>query len=59
LLLLKMGGPPNGAGPIIGGSTTVQINGLPAGRATDQIKEIMALDPNMVAVGFPTVIIGG
>ena len=59
MLLLKIGGPPNGAGPIIGGSTTVQINGLPAGRATDQIKEIMALDPNMVAVGFPTVIIGG
>ena len=53
MLLLKIGGPPNGAGPIIGGSTTVQINGLPAGRATDQIKEIMALDPNMVAVGIP------
>jgi uncharacterized Zn-binding protein involved in type VI secretion len=59
MLLLKIGGPPNGPGVIIGGSTTVQINGLPAGRATDQIKEVMALDPNMVAVGFPTVMIGG
>ena len=59
MLLLKIGGPPNGAGPIIAGSTTVQINGMPAGRAYDQIKEIMALDPNMVAVGFPTVQIGG
>jgi uncharacterized Zn-binding protein involved in type VI secretion len=59
MLLLKIGGPPNGAGVIIGGSTTVQINGLPAGRQSDQIRELMALDPNMVAVGFPTVIIGG
>jgi uncharacterized Zn-binding protein involved in type VI secretion len=59
MLLLKIGGPPNGPGVIIGGSTTVQINGLPAGRATDQIREVMALDPNMVAVGLPTVMIGG
>jgi len=59
MLLLKIGGPPNGPGVIIGGSTTVQINGLPAGRATDQIREVMALDPNMVAVGLPTVQIGG
>ena len=59
MLLLKIGGPPNGPGVIIGGSTTVQINGLPAGRAFDQIREVMALDPNMVAVGFPTVQIGG
>ena len=59
MLLLKIGGPPNGPGVIIGGSTTVQINGLPAGRQSDQIREVMALDPNMVAVGFPTVIIGG
>jgi len=59
MLLLKIGGPPNGPGVIIGGSTTVQINNLPAGRATDQIREVMALDPNMVAVGFPTVQIGG
>ncbi|MFO1305433.1 MAG: hypothetical protein U1F54_17035 [Burkholderiales bacterium] len=59
MLLLKIGGPPNGPGVIIGGSTTVQINGLPAGRATDQIREVLALDPNMVAVGFPTVQIGG
>ena len=59
MLLLKIGGPPNGPGVIIGGSTTVLINNLPAGRATDQILEVAALDPNMVAVGFPTVIIGG
>lgn len=59
MLLLKIGGPPNGPGVIIGGSTTVQINGMPAGRATDQIREVMALDPNMVAVGLPTVLIGG
>jgi uncharacterized Zn-binding protein involved in type VI secretion len=57
--LLKIGGPPNGAGVIIAGSTTVLINNFPAGRALDQIREIMALDPNMVAVGFPTVQIGG
>jgi uncharacterized Zn-binding protein involved in type VI secretion len=59
MLLLKVGGPPNGSGVIIGGSSTVNINGLPAGRATDQIREVMALDPNMVVVGFPTVMIGG
>ena len=59
MLLLKIGGPPNGPGVIVGGSTTVLINNLPAGRATDQIREVAALDPNMVAVGFPTVIIGG
>ena len=59
MLLLKIGGPPNGPGVIIGGSTTVQINGLPAGRQFDQIREVLALDPNMVAVGFPTVQIGG
>lgn len=59
MLLLKIGGPPNGPGVIIGGSTTVQINGMPAGRQGDQIREVMALDPNMVAVGFPTVLIGG
>lgn len=59
MLLLKIGGPPNGPGVIIGGSTTVQINNLPAGRQGDQIREVMALDPNSVAVGFPTVIIGG
>lgn len=59
MLLLKIGGPPNGPGVIIGGSTTVLINGLPAGRQGDQIREVMALDPNAVAVGFPTVLIGG
>ena len=59
MLLLKIGGPPNGPGVIIGGSTTVQINYLPAGRQGDQIREVMALDPNAVAVGLPTVIIGG
>lgn len=59
MLLIKIGGPPNGPGVIIGGSTTVQINGLPAGRAGDQIREVMALDPNAVAVGLPTVQIGG
>jgi uncharacterized Zn-binding protein involved in type VI secretion len=59
MLLLKIGGPPNGPGVIIGGSTTVQINGQPAGRQGDQIREVMALDPNAVAVGLPTVLIGG
>lgn len=59
MLLVKIGGPPNGPGVIIGGSTTVQINGLPAARVTDQIREVMALDNNQVAVGLPTVQIGG
>jgi uncharacterized Zn-binding protein involved in type VI secretion len=59
MLLIKIGGPPNGPGVIIGGSTTVQINYLPAGRQGDQIREVMALDPNAVAVGLPTVLIGG
>jgi hypothetical protein len=35
------------------------INNLPAGRVGDQIREIVAPEPNMCAVGLPTVMIGG
>jgi len=59
MLLLRIAGPPHGMGVMIGGSTTVSINGLPAGRVGDQIRELLSPEPNSVAVGCPTVIIGG
>jgi uncharacterized Zn-binding protein involved in type VI secretion len=59
MLLLAIGGPPHGTGVMIGGSTTVMINNLPAGRVGDVIQEVMSLAPNSCAVGLPTVIIGG
>ena len=58
-LLLVIAGPPHGMGVMIGGSTTVTINGLPAGRVGDMIQEILCPIPNFVAVGLPTVLIGG
>ena len=59
LLLLGIAGPPHGTGVMIGGSTTVMVNNLPAGRVGDMIQEIMSPAPNSCAVGLPTVIIGG
>lgn len=59
MLLLRIAGPPHGMGVMLGGSSTVMINNMPAGRVSDQIREILSLDPNFVAVGLPTVQIGG
>jgi uncharacterized Zn-binding protein involved in type VI secretion len=59
MLLLRIAGPPHGMGVMIGGSTTVLINNLPAGRVGDTIREILSPEPNLVVVGLPTVIIGG
>jgi uncharacterized Zn-binding protein involved in type VI secretion len=59
MLLLRIAGPPHGTGVMIGGSTTVMINNLPAGRVGDQIRELLSPEPNMCAVGLPTVQIGG
>jgi uncharacterized Zn-binding protein involved in type VI secretion len=59
MLLLRIAGPPHGTGVMIGGSSTVMINGLPAGRVGDQIRELLSPEPNMCAVGLPTVQIGG
>ena len=59
MLLLGIAGPPHGTGVMIGGSTTVMINNLPAGRVGDIIQEIMSPAPNSCAVGLPTVLIGG
>jgi len=59
MLLLGIAGPPHGTGVMIGGSTSVMINNLPAGRVGDVIQEILSPAPNSCAVGLPTVIIGG
>jgi uncharacterized Zn-binding protein involved in type VI secretion len=59
MLLLRIAGPPHGMGVMIGGSSTVLINNLPAGRVGDQIREILSPEPNSCAVGLPTVMIGG
>lgn len=48
---------PHGTGVVIGGSTTVLINGLPACRQGDTIQEITAV--NSIAMGCSTVLIGG
>ena len=50
--------PPHGPGVVITGSTTVMINMLPACRMGDTILEALG-PPNMIAMGCPTVIIGG
>jgi uncharacterized Zn-binding protein involved in type VI secretion len=50
--------PPHGPGVVIDGSPTVLINNLPACRATDTILEAVG-PPNTIAMGLPTVIIGG
>lgn len=48
---------PHVGGTVLKGSTTVLINNLPAARQGDQIVE--AAPPNAIAMGLPTVIIGG
>ncbi|HEV2860985.1 MAG TPA: PAAR domain-containing protein [Pyrinomonadaceae bacterium] len=48
---------PHVGGVVLMGSTTVLINNLPAARQGDQIVE--AGPPNSIAMGEPTVIIGG
>ncbi len=48
----------DGPGYVITGSATVLINGLPACRQGDMILEALG-PPNMIAMGCPTVLIGG
>jgi uncharacterized Zn-binding protein involved in type VI secretion len=48
---------PDGPGVVITGSQTVLINGLPACRMGDVIQE--ATSVNSIALGLPTVLIGG
>ena len=50
--------PPHGPGIVVDGSTTVSINSLPAARQGDTILEPLG-PPNKIAVGCPTVMIGG
>lgn len=50
--------PPHGPGVVIGGSTTVLINGLPACRMGDTVVEAIG-PPNKIVGGCPTVLIGG
>jgi uncharacterized Zn-binding protein involved in type VI secretion len=50
--------PPHGPGVDITGSATVMIDYLPAGRQGDTILEAVG-PPNTIAMGCPTVIIGG
>jgi uncharacterized Zn-binding protein involved in type VI secretion len=48
---------PHVGGVVVVGSTTVFINGLPAARQGDILVE--AAPPNAIAIGCPTVLIGG
>jgi len=50
--------PPHGPGVVVDGSKTVMINNLPACRMMDTIVEALG-PPNKIAMGEPTVIIGG
>lgn len=50
--------PPHGPGVVIGGSSTVLINGLPASRLGDTIVEALG-PPNKILAGCATVLIGG
>jgi uncharacterized Zn-binding protein involved in type VI secretion len=50
--------PPHGPGVDVTGSATVMINNLPAGRQGDTILEAIG-PPNTIAMGCPTVVIGG
>jgi hypothetical protein len=50
--------PPHGPGVVVDGSKTVMINNLPACRMGDTIVEALG-PPNKIAMGEPTVIIGG
>jgi uncharacterized Zn-binding protein involved in type VI secretion len=54
---LADGPKPHGGGTVVLGSTTVFINSLPAARQGDQVIEVGP--PNAIAVGLPTVLIGG
>ncbi len=49
---------PHGPGVVIDGSATVMINNLPACRMGDTIIEALG-PPNKIAMGLPTVVIGG
>jgi uncharacterized Zn-binding protein involved in type VI secretion len=48
---------PDGPGIVINGSQTVLIGGFPACRVGDSIQEVTSV--NAVAIGCPTVLIGG
>ncbi|MEM9213269.1 MAG: PAAR domain-containing protein [Cyanobacteria bacterium P01_F01_bin.150] len=48
----------DGPGFVIKGSSTVMINGLPAARQGDIVQEVLG-PPNPIAMGCPTVLIGG
>lgn len=50
--------PPHGPGVVVDGSQTVLINNLAACRMGDTIVEALG-PPNKIAMGLPTVIIGG
>jgi uncharacterized Zn-binding protein involved in type VI secretion len=50
--------PPHGPGVVINGSTTVQINSLPASRMSDTVLEAVG-PPDIIVKGEMTVIIGG
>ena len=50
--------PPHGPGVVVNGSKTVLINGLSACRQADTILEAVG-PPNNIAMGLPTVHIGG
>jgi uncharacterized Zn-binding protein involved in type VI secretion len=50
--------PPHGIGVVITGSATVMINMLPACRQGDTLLEAIG-PPNTIAMGCPTVIVGG
>ncbi|MFC5394714.1 PAAR domain-containing protein [Bosea vestrisii] len=50
--------PPHGPGVVIDGSQTVLVNGLPLCRMGDTIIEAVG-PPNKIAMGEPTVLIGG
>ena len=50
--------PPHGPGVVIDGSATVMINNLPAARQGDTILEAIG-PPDKIAMGMPTVLIGG
>lgn len=50
--------PPHGPGVVVDGSQTVLINGLAACRMGDTIVEAVG-PPNKIAMGLPTVVIGG
>jgi uncharacterized Zn-binding protein involved in type VI secretion len=54
---LHDGSMPHVGGIVISGSATVLIGGLPAARQGDTILE--AGPPNLIAMGCPTVLIGG